>query len=58
MIETTMKEVGAGVEVVLPEVAEVGQLEAEVAAQLVDRGADEVVDRGVLEIRGISTLVW
>ena len=58
MIETTMKEVGAGVEAVLPEVAEVGQLEAEVAAQLVDSGADEVVDRGVLEIRGISTLVW
>ena len=58
MIETTMKEVGAGEEAVLPEVAEVGQLEAEVAAQLVDRGADEVVDRGVLEIRGISTLVW
>ena len=58
MIETTMKEVGAGVEAVLPEVAEVGQLVAEVAALLVDSGADEVVDRGVLEIRGISTLVW
>ena len=58
MTETTMKEVGAGVEEVLPGVDEVGQLEVEVAAPSVDRGVDEEVDRGASATGGTWTLAW
>ena len=58
MTETTMKEVGAGVEEVLPGVDEVGQLEVEVAAPSVDRGVGEEVDKGASATGGTLTLAW
>ena len=42
----------------MPGVDEVGQLEAEVVALLVDKGVDVAEDRGVSATGVISTLAW